>query len=134
MDEPFSALDVPTRSAIMRDLSRIIAKNKTTLLFITHHPAEVPILAERLLSMDQGRIIEDAGYMAGVRKIMRKERFPVVGDESPLAVGVRLEFGRRVHDLVVAQLREEMPSSSWIWDRQFSISFPWSRPFEIEVS
>ena len=59
MDEPFSALDVPTRSAILRDLARIVEENQTTLLFITHHPAEVPILADRVLVMDKGRIVED---------------------------------------------------------------------------
>lgn len=59
MDEPFSALDVPTRSTIIRDLSRIVKQNRTTLLFITHHPAEVPILADRVLVMEEGRIVED---------------------------------------------------------------------------
>ncbi len=59
MDEPFSALDVPTRSAILRDLASIIQRNRITLLFITHHPAEVPILADRVLVMDKGMIVED---------------------------------------------------------------------------
>lgn len=59
LDEPFSALDLPTRSALLSDLSRILRDMGTALLFVTHHPAEIPLMAQRILVMDQGRIIQD---------------------------------------------------------------------------
>ncbi len=60
LDEPFSALDLPTRSSILLDLLRIVKEAGITMVFITHHPAEIPLLANRVLVMEQGRIIQDA--------------------------------------------------------------------------
>jgi len=59
LDEPFSNLDVPTRSEILTDLAEITKRQKTSLIMITHYPAEIPIIADRVLVIDEGCIIED---------------------------------------------------------------------------
>jgi sulfonate transport system ATP-binding protein len=59
MDEPFGALDAFTRRILQRELVRIWLAKRPTILFVTHDVEEAAILAERVLVMDQGRIVED---------------------------------------------------------------------------
>jgi len=48
LDEPFSALDPPTRARLMSDLMQLLAKTHTTTVFVTHDLSEASYLAERL--------------------------------------------------------------------------------------
>ncbi|MFS8631024.1 MAG: ATP-binding cassette domain-containing protein, partial [Bacillales bacterium] len=41
LDEPFSALDFPTKIALMQDLKPILRETKTTTLFVSHDLLEV---------------------------------------------------------------------------------------------
>lgn len=56
LDEPFSSLDLPLRremSDLVLDLHRRLG---FTLLLVTHDPAEVSALAERVVVLDGGRV------------------------------------------------------------------------------
>jgi tungstate transport system ATP-binding protein len=48
LDEPFSALDPPTRSSILDDLSGLLAETATTTVFVTHDLPEAAQLAGRM--------------------------------------------------------------------------------------
>ena len=48
LDEPFSALDPPTRSRILDDLKHLLAEVQTTTVFVTHDLPEAKLLAERM--------------------------------------------------------------------------------------
>jgi osmoprotectant transport system ATP-binding protein len=56
MDEPFGAVDVVVRTALQRELIRIVAELKTTTLFVTHDVDEASRLADRIVVMRGGRI------------------------------------------------------------------------------
>jgi len=56
LDEPFAALDYPTRNNLLKDLGQILAQMNTTTLFITHDYTEIPFLAEKTAVMYEGRI------------------------------------------------------------------------------
>lgn len=60
MDEPFGAVDVVVRTALQRELVRIVAELQTTSLFVTHDVEEAFRLADRIVVMREGRI-EQAG-------------------------------------------------------------------------
>ena len=60
MDEPFGAVDVVVRTALQRELVRIVAELQTTTLFVTHDVEEAFRLADRIVVMREGRI-EQAG-------------------------------------------------------------------------
>lgn len=56
MDEPFGAVDVLVRTALQRELVRIVAELQTTTLFVTHDVDEAFRLADRIVVMRAGRV------------------------------------------------------------------------------
>ncbi|HYF94384.1 MAG TPA: ATP-binding cassette domain-containing protein [Symbiobacteriaceae bacterium] len=58
LDEPFMALDVLTRSAILQDLRRILREAGVTALFVTHDFTEIPPLADRVAVLMSGHIVQ----------------------------------------------------------------------------
>jgi NitT/TauT family transport system ATP-binding protein len=60
MDEPFGALDAQTREMMQEELLRILEKDKTTMIFVTHSIDEAILLGDRIVMMSRrpGRIRE----------------------------------------------------------------------------
>ncbi|MEJ5240596.1 MAG: ATP-binding cassette domain-containing protein [Anaerolineales bacterium] len=56
LDEPFAALDPPTRSRLLNDLGRILSESHTTTIFITHNLDEAYRLAHRIAVVMDGRL------------------------------------------------------------------------------
>ena len=49
LDEPFAALDAQTREFMQVELQKILARAKTTALFITHQISEAIFLSDRVV-------------------------------------------------------------------------------------
>lgn len=58
LDEPFAALDPPTRESLLEDLESILSQTKTTTLMATHDRMEALRLSDRIAVMNQGRILQ----------------------------------------------------------------------------
>ncbi|MFQ5612954.1 MAG: ABC transporter ATP-binding protein [Anaerolineae bacterium] len=58
LDEPFSALDGPTRSTLRRDLLRLQRELDLPVLFVTHDLAEAYLLADRIAVIEAGRLLQ----------------------------------------------------------------------------
>jgi NitT/TauT family transport system ATP-binding protein len=61
LDEPFSALDTFTRTALQRDVRRIARERGITLIVVTHDVDEAVLMGDRVLVMaaEPGRIAAD---------------------------------------------------------------------------
>ncbi|WP_242458078.1 ABC transporter ATP-binding protein [Halomonas sp. YLGW01] len=58
MDEPFGALDPITRESLQDELLRLQARLKKTIVFVTHDMEEALKLADRIVVMHRGRIVQ----------------------------------------------------------------------------
>jgi osmoprotectant transport system ATP-binding protein len=58
MDEPFSALDTITRSAIRKEFMELDELKKKTIIMVTHDVQEAFELGDRICLMDQGRAMQ----------------------------------------------------------------------------
>lgn len=58
LDEPFSALDAPTRESLTDRFHHLQQQTKTTTLFVTHDRQEALRLADRIAVMQQGVIAQ----------------------------------------------------------------------------
>jgi len=57
LDEPFSALDTPTREGLLKELSTILKESNMTAVFVTHDYREIPKLADRVMELDGGLVL-----------------------------------------------------------------------------
>lgn len=60
LDEPFSALDAPTRSALISDFAVILQDAKISCVFVTHDYSELLLLAQNVVALEKGKIIQAA--------------------------------------------------------------------------
>jgi len=58
LDEPFSALDAPTRLKFRRELKKIIASFQIPILLVTHSRTEALSLSDRVIVLSEGRILQ----------------------------------------------------------------------------
>lgn len=56
-DEPFSALDLPSRLRLGEHLKRVRRAERVPMLLVTHSPAEAVELGDRMLVVDSGRVV-----------------------------------------------------------------------------
>ncbi len=58
MDEPFSAIDAITRETLQDEMIRLQRKVRKTILFVTHDVEEALRLADRIVVMRAGKIVQ----------------------------------------------------------------------------
>jgi molybdate transport system ATP-binding protein len=92
LDEPLAALDVTTRADVRRDLKRHLDSFEGIRLVVTHDPIEAVALADRLIVMENGHLIQ-TGTAAEVTEHPRSQ---YVAD----LVGVNLLRGEADHGSV----------------------------------
>jgi len=86
LDEPLAALDASARAEVRRDLRRHLASFPGVRVLITHDPLEAAALADRLVVLEAGRVVQSGS----VREVTERPRSRYVAD----LVGVNLFRGR----------------------------------------
>ncbi|MBI5826017.1 MAG: ABC transporter ATP-binding protein [Chloroflexi bacterium] len=56
MDEPFSAVDPQTRAQLLKDLSKVLAQNHRTTIFVTHNLKEAAQFGDRVAVVIDGEL------------------------------------------------------------------------------
>ena len=67
LDEPLGALDPLVRAALQKDLKEIFTRLRQTVVFVTHDLAEAIYFADRIVLMNEGRIVQN-GTITDLRK------------------------------------------------------------------
>ena len=60
LDEPLASLDVEARQQVRAELRRRLAAFPGPVLLVTHDPVEAMTLADRLVILEAGRVVQDA--------------------------------------------------------------------------
>ena len=92
LDEPLAALDISIRAEVRRDLRRHLREFAGVNLLVTHDPLEAIALADRLIVIERGRIVQ-AGSPS---EVTERPRTAYVAD----LVGVNLLRGRAAGDAI----------------------------------
>ena len=80
MDEPLSALDPEMRSGLQHDILALHKRFGTTTLMVSHDPSEIYRLADRVISMEQGRIIRDGSPKEVLMRTRGSQKFALQGE------------------------------------------------------
>jgi molybdate transport system ATP-binding protein len=92
LDEPMAALDATTRADLRRELRRQLNAFSGVRLLVTHDPVEAMALADRLVVLEQGRILQEGS----ASEVTQRPRSRYVAD----LVGVNLFHGHARQNLV----------------------------------
>jgi molybdate transport system ATP-binding protein len=69
LDEPFSALDDALKLEIIADLKQWLSRFSVPVLFVTHDRSEAAALGERMLLLNEGKIIGSEDHEQATRAI-----------------------------------------------------------------
>jgi len=58
LDEPFPAIDYPTKRALIKELGAILQATKISTVLVTHDHNEIPLLANMVTVLHDGRVIQ----------------------------------------------------------------------------
>ena len=111
LDEPFSALDRASRARILPFLRSLAREEGMCLLHVSHDPAEVVRLADRLVLLSGGRVVE-SGPAAGLFERLDEEE-AAAGGKSGATLSARVAASlasRRLVEVEVAGQPVFLPS------------------------
>lgn len=84
LDEPFSALDAPTRVALTVELAGIIKDMDVTSVFVTHDYSEITIMAETVTVLEHGRVVQSAPSREVLARPVNRTVASLVGVENAI--------------------------------------------------
>ncbi len=104
LDEPFGALDAPTRASVLADTAHHLAETRTAAVFVTHDRDEAASLADRVAVMLHGEVRqigapdevfgapadEEIAAFVGVETIVPARVLEVGEEVTRLAVGAQV--------------------------------------------
>ena len=96
LDEPFSALDPPTRETLLRDFQRIVKETGVTTVFVTHDRHEAFALANRIGVLNQGCLLQLGSRENVFLRPETESVAEIVGIENRLAGVVETSEGDSV--------------------------------------
>ena len=104
LDEPLAALDASRKAEILPYLDRLVRETKVPMLYVSHSLDEVARLADRMVVIDQGRVIAEGSVFEVTQRldlIAGKELLPGAVIEA------RVVYHDEPHDLTELALAGE---------------------------
>jgi molybdate transport system ATP-binding protein len=116
LDEPLAALDASSRGAVRRDLKRHLTSFAGVRILITHDPLEAVALADRLVILEGGRVVQ-TGSPA---EVTQRPRSRYVAD----LVGVNLLRGTATAGQVALSGGATLQSADGVDGEVFAVVHP----------
>ena len=88
LDEPFSALDAPLKTALWEDFVALWEERKPTVVLVTHDLEEAWSLGHRIVLLREGRVVYDC------RPVRTKHPTPYGEDSEQKQAFLRAVFGK----------------------------------------
>ncbi|MBW4053321.1 MAG: ATP-binding cassette domain-containing protein [Proteobacteria bacterium] len=85
MDEPLSALDAPLRATLREELLELQREFAGTTVLVTHDPAEAMLLADELLVLEGGRVLQAGATEQVYQRPATAQAAGLLGAEHPSA-------------------------------------------------
>jgi ABC-type Fe3+/spermidine/putrescine transport system ATPase subunit/ABC-type sulfate transport system permease component len=99
LDEPFSALDAPLRARLRREFRSLQREVDATTIMVTHDPEEAFLLADELLLLDAGRVVQAGPVDAVFARPANEAAARLLGTET-IAAGWTDGYGIDIGDAV----------------------------------
>ncbi len=115
LDEPLAALDASTRIEVRAELRRHLADYPGTTVLVTHDPLDAMVLADRLLVLEEGRVVQEGAPP----EIAARPRTPYIAQ----LVGVNLYRGTS-RGTTVALTEGGTLTTAEPWDGDVLVAFP----------
>jgi molybdate transport system ATP-binding protein len=80
MDEPLSALDPAMRSKLQNEILTLHKEFNTTTIMVSHDPSEIYRLSNRVIVLNQGKIIDDGDAKKVLLKTNGSQKFSFEGE------------------------------------------------------
>ncbi len=109
MDEPFGALDAITRARLQTELRAIHQRTAQTVIFVTHDIEEAVRLADRIVVMRDGRIVQEDTPLALVMRPADPKVAELVGADDVLRRLSLIEAGSIAAPVPVGAIRLGLP-------------------------
>jgi osmoprotectant transport system ATP-binding protein len=62
LDEPFSGLDLVTKTKLLEEIAALAVEQKLTIVLVTHDPTEATTLCRSALVLDDGHVEESGAW------------------------------------------------------------------------
>jgi molybdate transport system permease protein len=85
LDEPFSALDAPLRARLQQEMLALQAEIDATTILVTHDPAEAMLLADELLLLAEGHVLQSGPVEAVFQRPASEAAARLLGAENVAA-------------------------------------------------
>lgn len=80
MDEPLSALDPAMRTKLQHDILKLHKEFGTTTIMVSHDPSEIYRLADRVIMLEQGKVVQDGTPKEVLLKTQGSQKFSLRGE------------------------------------------------------
>ncbi len=80
MDEPLSALDPAMRTKLQNEILMLHKEFGTTTIMVSHDPSEIYRLSNRVIVLEQGRVVKDGSAKEVLLKINGSQKFSFEGE------------------------------------------------------
>ena len=112
MDEPLSALDPLMRAKLQQEILMLHREFKTTTIMVSHDPSEMYRLANRVIVLENGKIIQDGSAKEVLLKTNGSQKFSFEGEileiKSVDVIHIAIiAIGQQIVEVVVSENEAE---------------------------